>query len=243
MHTHWHTHTYTTYMHRTYRHGQKTANGLLIGQLLNIGFVLSSLILLGKTCQSHCSLLPQCWVKTVIAQCFKRWPSCKLHNVKPCLYGGREECAKLKASQQWSLPTELQGETPHRRKWLYYHRAMLLLREPQLRWMSVLFAYSYVLNLCTLEITLSFSVDRYALSLCVGIVCVPFPTSFPLKFEYGLKFIKWCMWNSTWIWAMVLWDVFLSWWWIILHLRQEEKWRRKGRGRERRVKKRMWRRS
>lgn len=36
-----------------------------------------------------------------------------------------------------------------------------------------------------------------SLSLCVGIVCVPFPTSFPLKFEYGLKFIKWWMWNST----------------------------------------------
>lgn len=107
-----------------------------------------------------------------------------------------------------------------------------------------LFAYSYVLNLCTLEITLCPSAWTDMLcSLCVDLVHVSLPTSFPLKFEYGLRFIKWWMWNSTWIWAMILWDVILSWWWIILHLRQEERGRRKGRGRERRVKKGMWRKS
>lgn len=156
--------------------------------------------------------------------------------------GGRS-VQSLRLHNMWSLPTELQWEAPHRRKWLYYHRAMLLLREPQLHWMSVLFAYSYALNLCTLEIALSFSVDRYALSVCWYSLCSLSHIQIPLKFEYGLRFIKWWVWNSTWIWAMVLWDVSLSWWWIILHLRQEERGRRKGRGRERRVKKRMWRRS
>lgn len=172
----------------------------------------------------------------MIAQCFKRWPSCKLHN--PVFMEGGRSVQRLRLHNLWSLAVELQGETPHRKKWLYYHRAMLLLREPQLSRMSVLFVYSRVLSLCTLAITLCPSAWTDTLcSLCVGLVHVSLPTSFPLKFEYGLRSIKWWMWNSTWIWAIILRDVILWWWWIILHLRQEERGRRKGRGRERRVKK------
>lgn len=114
----------------------------------------------------------------MLARCFKRWPLCKLHNVKPCFYGGREECAKLKASQHVVPPYGAsRGSSPQ--------EEVTLLSQGHASFERTSVLSNTQLDECSVFIFLCaeplHSGNHTVLqrgqirSLCI--VCVPFPTS------------------------------------------------------------------